>query len=118
MTCRPTPRSKTTGFPREPAAASGASLSEIATELARAEGASTPRPVNKVNWAQVGRGTKPGRYLFRFGWVTVMAEDLAIWEQYPNAAFTLLRTVRAAETEDEFRLGIFDLRENLSLSEK
>jgi hypothetical protein len=47
-----------------------------------------------------------------------MAEDLAIWEQYPNAAFTLLRTVRAAETEDEFRLGIFDLRENLSLSEK
>jgi hypothetical protein len=99
-------------------AASGASLSEIANELARAEAATKPRPVNKVTRAQVGRVTKPGRYMFKFGWVTIAAEDLAIWEQYPNAAFTLLRTVRATETENEFRLGIFELRENLSLSEK
>jgi hypothetical protein len=98
-------------------AASGASLSEIANELARAEAATKPRPVNKVTWAQVGRVTKSGRYTFKFGWVIITAEDLAIWEQYPYAAFTLLRTVRAAETENEFRLGIFELRENLSLSE-
>jgi hypothetical protein len=54
--------------------------------------------------------------MFKFGWVIITAEDLAIWEQYPYAAFTLLRTVRAAETENEFRLGIFELRGNLSLS--
>jgi hypothetical protein len=73
--------------------------------------------VNKVTWAQVGRMTEPGRHMFKFGWLTVTAEDLAIWEQYPNAAFTLLRTA-PAETEDEFRLGTFELLENLLVSEK
>jgi hypothetical protein len=110
-------------------AASGASLSEIATELARAEAANKaltePRThalpnssVNKIIWAQAGRVTEPGRYMFKFGWLTVTAEDLAVWKQYPNAAFTLLRTTPAAEVEDEFRLGTFELRENISLSEK
>jgi hypothetical protein len=56
--------------------------------------------------------------MFKFGWLTVSAEDLAIWGQFPNAAFTLLRTVPAADAEDEFRLGTFELRENISLSEK
>jgi hypothetical protein len=32
--------------------------------------------------------TEPGRHMFKFGWLTVTAEDLAIWKQYPNAAFT------------------------------
>jgi hypothetical protein len=41
----------------------------------------------------------------------------------PNAAFTLLRTLTPtteteAETIDEYRLGTFELRENISLSEK
>jgi hypothetical protein len=109
-------------------AASGASLSEIAAELARAEAATKTRreptqalpksSVNKIIWAQAGRVTDPGRYMFKFGWLTVTAEDLAIWKQYPNAAFTLLRTVPAEEAEDEFRLGVFELRENISLSEK
>jgi hypothetical protein len=106
-------------------AASGASLSKIATELARAEAATKTRTepthalsVNKIIWAQAGRVTEPGRYLFKFGWLTVTADDLAIWKQYPNAAFTLLRTAPAEEAEDEFRLGAFELRENMSLSEK
>jgi hypothetical protein len=109
-------------------AASGASLSEIATELARAAAATQTRTepthalpkssVNKIIWAQAGRVTEPGRYLFKFGWLTVTADDLAIWAQYPNAAFTLLRTTPAEEAEDEFRLGAFELRENMSLSEK
>jgi hypothetical protein len=73
--------------------------------------------VNKVTWQQAGRVTEPGRYMFRFGWLTVTAKDLAIWEQFPNAAFTLVMTT-PAEAEDEFRLGAFELRENLSLSEK
>src|SRR5674476_125461 len=49
-------------------------------------------PVNKITWPQVGRVTGPGRYMFTFGWLTVTAEDLAVWEQFPNAAFTLFRT--------------------------
>jgi hypothetical protein len=47
-----------------------------------------------------------------------MAEDLAIWEQFPNAAFTLFRTATATEAGEEFRLGAFELRGNLSRSEK
>jgi hypothetical protein len=110
-------------------AASGASLSEIATELARTEAATKaltePRThalpkssITKIIWAQAGRVTEPGRYMFKFGWLTVTPEDLAVWKQYPNAAFTLLRTTPAEEGEDEFRLGTFELRENISLSEK
>ena len=82
-------------------------------------------PVNKITWPQVGRVTGPGRYMFTFGWLTVTAEDLAVWEQFPNAAFTLFRTTTTApatepgdETVEEFRLGTFELRENISLSEK
>jgi hypothetical protein len=110
-------------------AESGASLSEIATELTRAEAATNARTeprthalpkssVNKIIWAQAGRVTEPGRYMFKFGWLTVTPKDLAVWKQYPNAALTLLRTTPAEEGEDEFRLGTFELRENMSVSEK
>ena len=75
-------------------------------------------PLNKINWAQVGRVAEPGRYMFKFGWLTITAEDLAVWKLYPNAAFTLFTTATGADGEDEFRLGTFELRENLSLSEK
>ena len=51
--------------------------------------------------------TEPGRYMFRFGWLTVAAEDLAIWSQFPNAEFALVRTA-TRDGEDEFRLGAFD----------
>jgi hypothetical protein len=65
--------------------------------------------VNKVTWAQVGRLTEPGRYMFRFGWLTVTPEDLAIWEQFPNAAFTLVKTAAKDVIGEEFRLGTFEL---------
>ena len=48
-------------------------------------------PVGKVTWQKVGRVTEPGRYMFTFGWVTVTAEDLAIWQQFPE------RLVRAGQ---------------------
>ena len=79
-------------------------------------------PVNKVTWHQVGRVTEPGRYMFRFGWLTVAPDDLAIWEQFPNASFTLVQTSApssAAESDepiaietDEFHLGAFELHSN------
>jgi hypothetical protein len=67
--------------------------------------------VDKVTWQQAGRVTQPGRYMFKFGWLTIAAEDLAIWERFPEAAFTLVST-RAGEDDREFRLGAFELREN------
>jgi len=52
--------------------------------------------------------------MFTFGWLTVTPEDLAIWNQYPNAAFTLVELPLAAEDDEEvhaeeFHLGTFDL---------
>ena len=84
-------------------------------------------PVNKLTWAQVGLVTEPGRYMFKFGWLTITADDLAIWQKYPTAAFTLYSTsvATAPETEDEtdeaageeFRLGTFELRADSNYSE-
>jgi hypothetical protein len=45
--------------------------------------------------------------MFTFGWLIVTEDDLAIWRQFPNAAFTLFRT--ANEAEEEYRLGAFEL---------
>jgi hypothetical protein len=74
-------------------------------------------PVHKITWALAGRVTDPGRYMFKFGWLTITANDLAIWQAYPNAAFTLIRTLtshpaKTGEEPDgeEFRLGTFELR--------
>jgi hypothetical protein len=69
--------------------------------------------VNKVTWSQVGCVTEPGRYMFKFGWLTITAAELAVWEQFPQAAFTLYRP-SATETEDDFRLGVFELPDDSS----
>ena len=52
--------------------------------------------------------------MFTFGWLTVTAEDLAIWKQFPNAAFTLVQTTIQMDAGEEFRLGAFELLENSS----
>jgi hypothetical protein len=72
--------------------------------------------VNKITWAQAGHVTDPGRYMFRFGWLTITADDLAVWQAYPNAAFTLISGTAPPPAEDdeqppgeEFRLGLFEL---------
>ncbi len=64
--------------------------------------------VHKVTWQQVGRVAEPGRYLFTFGWLTITADDLAVWQQYPDAAFTLI-VQSPAEAIEEYRLGAFEL---------
>ena len=73
--------------------------------------------VNKITWPKIGRVTKPGLYWLTFGWLTVTAEDIAIWQNYPNAAFTMFRTT-TTEAKEEYRLGAFEVWQNLSLSEK
>ena len=65
--------------------------------------------VNKITRRQLGRLTEPGRYALSFGWLTITAEDLAVWEKFPNAAFTLVKTASAADDEEEFRLGSFEM---------
>jgi hypothetical protein len=74
--------------------------------------------VNKITWQKAGHVTEPGRYMFTFGWLTVAAEDLTVWEQFPNAVFTLVRTMAATGTAEEFHLGAFELPEDTSLGEK
>ena len=63
---------------------------------------------HKSTWAQVGRVAEPGRYLFTFGWLTVTDADLAVWQQYPDAAFTLVVQF-PLEAVEEYRLGAFAL---------
>jgi hypothetical protein len=52
--------------------------------------------------------------MFTFGWLTVTPEDLAIWNRFPNASFTLVELPAAEEVDeevhgDEFHLGTFEL---------
>jgi hypothetical protein len=98
-------------------------------ELPMPTGSEAPArsPVNKLTWAQVGLVTEPGRYMFKFGWLTITADAVAIWQKYPTAAFTLYSTSVAtgSETEaeadeaagEEFRLGTFELRADSNYSE-
>ena len=71
------------------------------------------RPVvNKITWQKAGGITEPGRYMFTFGWLTVTAEDLAIWKQFPEATFTLVELPTEDSGEfhaEEFHLGSFEL---------
>jgi len=46
--------------------------------------------------------------MFKYGWLTVTADDLAIWKQFPAAIFTLL-PVGSSEDGEEYRLGSFDI---------
>ena len=70
--------------------------------------------VNKISWQKAGGVTEPGRYMFTFGWLTVTAEDLAVWKQYTQAMFTLVKLPAATEADasevaEEFHLGAFEL---------
>jgi hypothetical protein len=64
----------------------------------------------KVTWQEVGRVAEPGRYLFKFGWLTVTAADIAIWQRHPDAALTLVAGL-PGEITDEYHLGVFDFRD-------
>ena len=70
--------------------------------------------MNKITWQKAGHVTEPGRYMFTFGWLTIAAEDIAVWQQFPNAVFTLVKTVTEADAAEEFRLGAFELPASLS----
>ena len=75
--------------------------------------------VTKITWQKAGGITEPGRYMFTFGWLTVTAEDLAIWRQFPGASFTLVEMTHNTDDPSEFQatefhLGAFELPESPS----
>ena len=50
--------------------------------------------------------------MFTFGWLTVTADDLAVWKQFPGAMFTLVEVPSQEVSElpaSEFHLGAFEL---------
>jgi len=63
----------------------------------------------KIDWQKAGRVAVPGRYLYTFGWLTVTADDLAVWRQYPQAQFTLMQIPTSPDEADEYHLGTFEL---------
>lgn len=65
--------------------------------------------VNKISWQKAGRVAEPGRYMFTFGWLTVTADDLQVWQQFPDAAFTLVKLPDGETVADEFHLGAFEI---------
>ncbi len=74
--------------------------------------------VIKINWQKAGRITEPGRYMFTFGWLTVTADDIAVWQQHPDALFTLVEIPPLSQSPSnddegddasEYHLGTFEL---------
>jgi len=55
--------------------------------------------------------------MLRYGWLTITAEDLAIWRQFPNAAFTLVKLPSDPDAPEEFHLGAFDPSASPTLDE-
>jgi hypothetical protein len=69
--------------------------------------------MNKITWREIGMATEPGQYRYRFGIVIVTAQDIAIWRQFPDAAFTVIEPSVYAE-ERIFKLGTVELRDRPS----
>ena len=65
----------------------------------------------KLTWVDVGMATEPGQYQSRYGLVEVTADDLWVWQKYPNAAFVVMQPSPFSD-ETVSRLGTFELREN------
>lgn len=69
--------------------------------------------INKITWQKAGRVTEPGRYMFTFGWLTVTAEDLAVWKHFPEARFTLVKMPGPTDVAEEYHLGTFEISQAL-----
>ena len=73
--------------------------------------------VNKVTWQKAGRVTEPGRYMFRYGWLTITADDIAIWQRFPVASFTLVNLPSEPDSPEEFHLGAFEIPASPAIDE-
>jgi hypothetical protein len=55
--------------------------------------------------------------MFRYGWLTVTAEDLAVWQKFPDAAFTLVNLPSDPDAPEEFHLGAFEIATHPTIDE-
>jgi hypothetical protein len=68
-----------------------------------AEATGATSPVNKLTWAQVGLVTEPDRYMFKFGWLTITSDDIAVWQniQVPRSLSIARRRLHNPETKEK-----------------
>ena len=69
----------------------------------------------KLTWPEIGMIAEPGQYEYRSGMLTITSDDLAIWQSYRNAAFTVIETAPASGSPS-YRLGTFELRDDWNIS--
>jgi hypothetical protein len=44
----------------------------------------------QINWEQDGRPIEPGHYDFADGLIYITRREIAIWQQHPDAVFTVI----------------------------
>jgi hypothetical protein len=81
-----------------------------AGRLCRA-GAKGEAEMIKLIWVDIGLATEPGQYESRYGLIEVTADDLWVWQKYPNTAFVVMQPSPFSD-ETVCRLGTFELRED------
>ena len=58
-----------------------------------------------ITWQDLGRPEQPGNYQFADGMVSVRADDIAVWQQHPDAMFTVVALPRPGH----YGLGAYEL---------
>ena len=58
-----------------------------------------------VTWQDVGNPKEPGNYQFTNGMIRVRADEIVIWQQHPDAMFTVVALSRAGH----YGLGAYEL---------
>jgi hypothetical protein len=69
--------------------------------------------MNKLLWGDVGMAAEPGQYETRFGLVEITVDDLAIFKNFPHAAFAFVGFSPHYSSEMVLRLGAFDMGDDL-----
>jgi hypothetical protein len=55
--------------------------------------------------------------MFRYGWLTITADDIAIWQRFPEASFTLVNLPSEPDSPEEFHLGAFEIPASPAIDE-
>jgi hypothetical protein len=74
----------------------------VATAAGLVAGRQEGRVKTTVTW---GRPEQPGNYQFTDGMISVRADEIAVWQQHPNAMFTVVAFPRPGY----YGLGAYEL---------
>jgi hypothetical protein len=69
--------------------------------------------MNKLVWGDIGMVAEPGQCKTRFGLVEITVDDLAIWKQFPHAAFVVVGLSPHYPSETVLRLEALDISDDL-----